>query len=34
MSDFYDQLADLHHLVFQDWDESIERQARQLTSVI
>ena len=34
MSDFYDQLTDLHHLVFQDWDESIERQARQLTSVI
>jgi SAM-dependent methyltransferase len=34
MTDFYDRLASLYHLIFQDWDESIDRQARQLTSVI
>jgi SAM-dependent methyltransferase len=34
MSEFYDQLASLYHLVFQHWDESIERQAGQLTSII
>jgi len=34
MSEFYDQLASLYHLIFQNWDESIERQAGQLTSLI
>ena len=34
MSEFYDQLASLYHLIFQNWDESIERQAGQLTSII
>ncbi len=24
MSDFYDRLASLYHLIFADWDEAIE----------
>jgi SAM-dependent methyltransferase len=34
MSDFYDRLASLYHLIFQDWNASIERQAGQLASII
>ncbi len=34
MDDFYDRMAGLYHLIFPDWDESIERQAGQLTSII
>jgi SAM-dependent methyltransferase len=34
MSDFYDRMASLYHLIFQNWNESIERQAGQLTSII
>ena len=34
MGDFYDRMASLYHLIFPDWNESIERQAGQLTSVI
>jgi SAM-dependent methyltransferase len=34
VSDFYDQMASLYHLIFPNWDESIERQAGQLTSII
>ncbi len=34
MSDFYDRMARLYHLIFPDWDESIERQAEQLTGII
>lgn len=34
MADFYDRMASLYHLIFQDWDESIERQANQLSSII
>jgi SAM-dependent methyltransferase len=34
MSEFYDQLARLYHLIFPDWDESIERQATQLSEII
>jgi SAM-dependent methyltransferase len=34
MSNFYDQLASLYHLIYQDWDESMERQAAQLTDLI
>jgi SAM-dependent methyltransferase len=34
MSDFYDRLASLYHLIFPDWDQSIERQAGQLSGII
>ncbi len=34
MTEFYDRMASLYHLIFQDWDESIERQAGQLTGII
>ena len=34
MSDFYDRMASLYHLIFDDWDASIERQARQLSEMI
>jgi hypothetical protein len=32
--DFYDALASQYHLVFEDWDESVERQASALDGVI
>lgn len=34
MSDFYDRMASLYHLIFQDWNESIERQAGQLAGIL
>jgi SAM-dependent methyltransferase len=34
MSDFYDRMANLYHLIFENWDESIERQAGQLSGII
>ena len=34
MSDFYDKSASLHHLIFQDWNKSIDRQADQLASIV
>src|SRR5262245_7057356 len=34
MSDFYDRMASLYHLIYPDWNESIDRQAGQLTSII
>lgn len=34
MTDFYDQIASLYHLIFPSWDESIERQGTQLSSII
>jgi len=34
MSDFYNQLASMYHLIFPNWDESIARQATQLSSII
>ena len=34
MSEFYDQLADLYHLIFPDWQASIDRQAAQLSAII
>src|SRR5262249_18761379 len=34
MSEFYDRMASLYHLIFQDWNASIERQAGQLTAII
>jgi SAM-dependent methyltransferase len=32
--DFYDQLAPLYHLVFDDWDASMRRQGEQLDAII
>jgi SAM-dependent methyltransferase len=34
MTDFYDRLAGLYHLIFANWDESIERQTGQLATII
>jgi SAM-dependent methyltransferase len=34
MNDFYDRLASLYHLIYPSWDESIERQAGQLSGII
>jgi len=34
MNNFYDRLSSLYHLIFEDWDESIVRQAGQLAAVI
>jgi SAM-dependent methyltransferase len=34
MSEFYDRFAVYYHLIFQDWDASIERQAGQLAGII
>jgi SAM-dependent methyltransferase len=34
MSDFYDRMAGLYHLIYADWDASIERQAEQLDGII
>ena len=34
MSDFYDQMASLYHLIFPNWNESIERQTGQLAAII
>jgi SAM-dependent methyltransferase len=34
MDDFYDQIAPFYHLIFADWEQSIERQATQLNSII
>jgi glycine/sarcosine N-methyltransferase len=31
---FYDQLADFYHLIFEDWDRSIERQATALNRLL
>jgi 2-polyprenyl-3-methyl-5-hydroxy-6-metoxy-1,4-benzoquinol methylase len=34
MNDFYDRMASLYHLIFPNWEESIERQAGQLAGII
>lgn len=34
MNAFYDRMASLYHLIFPDWDASIDRQAAQLSSII
>jgi SAM-dependent methyltransferase len=34
VADFYDDFADLYHLIFEDWNASIERQGQQLAQVI
>jgi SAM-dependent methyltransferase len=33
-AEFYDELTPLYHLIYADWDASIERQAVQLESVV
>jgi SAM-dependent methyltransferase len=34
MSDFYDQLAPIYHLIYPDWDAGIVRQGEQLSTLI
>jgi glycine/sarcosine N-methyltransferase len=34
VKDFYDRLADNYHLIFEDWDASIERQAATLGTIL
>jgi SAM-dependent methyltransferase len=34
VNDFYDRMASLYHLIFPDWDASMERQAGQLAEII
>ncbi|CAF4360750.1 unnamed protein product, partial [Adineta steineri] len=34
MSNFYDQLSPFYHVIFDDWNKSIERQGSQLNNII
>ena len=34
MGDFYDQLSPFYHVIFEDWDVSVDRQGRQLKEII
>lgn len=34
MAKFYDQLADYFHLIFQNWDETIDLQGQQLSELL
>jgi SAM-dependent methyltransferase len=34
MNDFYDQLAPLYHLIYQDWNATISLQGQQLSEII
>lgn len=34
MEDFYDELSPFYHLIYQDWESSIERQGSQLANLI
>lgn len=34
MNEFYDEMASLYHLIFPNWEESIERQSVQLSGLI
>lgn len=34
ISDFYDDLAPLYHVLFEDWNASTERQGRELAAII
>ncbi|MGI9283053.1 MAG: class I SAM-dependent methyltransferase [Endozoicomonas sp.] len=34
MNDFYDQLTPFYHLIFEDWNGSVERQSAQLKTLI
>ncbi len=31
---FYDELTPLYHVIYQDWDKSIQKQARNLDALI
>ncbi|MGD0903716.1 MAG: class I SAM-dependent methyltransferase, partial [Terracidiphilus sp.] len=32
--EFYEELADFYHLIFDDWESAIERQARTLDNLL
>jgi SAM-dependent methyltransferase len=34
MSNFYDQLSPFYHVIFEDWNASVERQGSQLKNII
>jgi SAM-dependent methyltransferase len=34
ITDFYDRISPFYHLIYEDWEASVERQAGQLDSVI
>jgi 2-polyprenyl-3-methyl-5-hydroxy-6-metoxy-1,4-benzoquinol methylase len=34
MENFYDNLANLYHLIFEDWNTSLERQGELLSDII
>jgi len=34
MEDFYDRLAPFYHIIYEDWNASIERQASQLSAIV
>src|SRR5262245_21741803 len=34
MSDFYDELAPLYHLIYPDWEASIRRQGQALDAIL
>src|SRR5512132_1921821 len=34
ITDFYDQLSPYYHLIYPDWNASVERQSSQLDSVV
>jgi 2-polyprenyl-3-methyl-5-hydroxy-6-metoxy-1,4-benzoquinol methylase len=34
MSSFYDQLSPFYHVIFEDWNASVERQGSQLKTLI
>jgi SAM-dependent methyltransferase len=34
MADFYDDLAPLYHLIFEDWNSSVDRQGQKLAAII
>jgi SAM-dependent methyltransferase len=34
VADFYDKLAPYYHLIFEDWEDSLHRQAERLTRII
>lgn len=34
MADFYNELASLYHLFFEDWDASMRRQGQQLSAIL
>jgi hypothetical protein len=34
VSPFYEELADYYHLIYEDWDRSIKRQAETLNRLL